>query len=84
MTKKFYSTTEAAVILNISRISVFRRIKLGKLKATKIGRNFVITHEDLLEALGEKIGPAKKAQIEKAIGRAMKDYKEVFQKLAKE
>jgi excisionase family DNA binding protein len=84
MTKKFYPTTEAAAILNISRISVFRRIKLGKLKATKIGRNFVIAREDLLEALGEKIGAAKKEQIEKAIGRAMKDYKEVFEKLAKE
>ncbi len=84
MTKNFYSTTEAAIILNISRISVFRRIKLGKLKATKIGRNFVISHEDLLEALGDKIGPLKKEQIEKAINRAMKDYKEVFERLAKE
>lgn len=84
MTKTFYSSVEAARILHISRVSVFRQIKLGKIKATKIGRNFVISHEDLMEALGHKIGPAKKEQIERAISRAMKDYKEVFERLAKE
>jgi excisionase family DNA binding protein len=84
MKKDFYSTAEVAQILNISRVSVFNRIKSGKLKATKVGRNFIVTHEELLEALGDRIGPAKKEQIEKAINRAMKDYKEVFEKLAKE
>jgi excisionase family DNA binding protein len=84
MKKDFYSTAEVAQILNLSRVSVFNRIKKGKIKATKVGRNFIVAHEELLEALGDKIGPAKKEQIEKAIGRAMKDYKEVFEKLAKE
>ncbi len=84
MKKDFYSTAEVAQILNLSRVSVFNRIKKGKIKATKVGRNFIVTHDELLEALGDKIGPAKKAQIEKAINRAMKDYKEVFEKLAKE
>lgn len=84
MKKDFYSTKEAAQILNISRVAVFNRIKNGKLKAVKVGRNFIVSHEELLEALGDKIGPAKKEQIERAISRAMKDYKEVFQRLAKE
>ena len=84
MNKDFYSTAEVAQILNISRVSVFNRIKKGKLKAAKVGRNFIVSHEELLEALGDKIGPAKKEQIEHAISRAMKDYKEVFERLAKE
>lgn len=84
MGKDFYSTGEAAKILNISRVAIFNRIKKGKLKANKIGRNFIIPHDELLEALGEKIGPVKKKQIEQAIDRAMKDYREVFGRLAKE
>ena len=84
MKKDFYSTTEVAQILNLSRVSVFNRIKKGKLKATKVGRNFIVSHEEILEALGDKIGSEKKEQIEHAISRAMKDYKEVFERLAKE
>ena len=84
MNKEFYSTTEVSRILNISRISVFNRIKLGKIKATKVGRNFVISHESLLEALGATIGIQKKKDIEQAIDRAMKDYEATFRKLSKE
>lgn len=84
MTKDFYSTIEAGRILNISRVSVFNRIKTGKLKATKVGRNFVIPHAAILEALGQKVGHVKKAEIERAIDLAMRDYEETFRLLAKE
>lgn len=82
--KEFYSTTEIAHILNISRISVFNRIKLGKIKATKTGRNFIISHDSLLEALGKKVGNIRREQIERAVDRAIKDYGETFKQLAKE
>lgn len=84
MMKEFYSTTEVARILNISRVSVFRYIKLGKIKAVKIGRNFIISHDSLLEALGKKVGGVKKEQIERAVDRAIKDYGEAFKQLSKE
>jgi len=84
MTKEFYSSTEAARILNVSRTSVFQQIKLGKIKATKVGRNFIISHDSLLEALGKKVGSAKKGEIEHAIDMAMKDYERTFRKLSKE
>lgn len=45
--KKFYTTTELAKILKISRVAVFNKIKRGEIKAQKIGRNFVIFKEDL-------------------------------------
>ena len=84
MTQKYYSTTEAAKILRISRIGVFKRIKSGRLHAEKIGRNYVINHESLLEALGKSIGKEKKKNIEKVINKALSEYKEVFQKLGRE
>ncbi len=84
MSKEFYSSGEAAQILKISRISVFNRIKSGKIKAVKIGRNYVISRDAILEALGKKLGRAKKQEIEEAVERAIKDYGKTFKLLAKE
>ena len=84
MPKKYYSTTEVAQILRISRIAVFNRIKTGKLRAEKIGRNYIVTHEDLLEALGTSLGQVRKEEIERAIDKAMKDYGKAFKMLGRE
>ena len=84
MNKKMYSTQEIANILHLSRIEVFRKIKAGKIKAEKVGRNYVIPHESVEEILGETIGTHKKEEIEKVINRAMKEYGETFKKLSKE
>lgn len=39
----YFSTTRVAEVLGVSRITVFRYIKEGKLKANKYGRNYGIT-----------------------------------------
>ena len=79
-----YSTQEVANILKLSRIEIFRKIKNGKLKAEKVGRNYVISHDDLLEALGKLVGSSKKLRIESAVKRAVKEYGKTFKKLAEE
>ena len=84
MDKKMYSTAEAAKILRLSRIEVFRKIKSQKIKAEKVGRNYIIAHDDLMEALGKVIGSAKKEKIEDAVKRAVKEYGQTFKKLGKE
>ena len=84
MIKNLYSTSEVANILHLSRIEIFRRIKSGKIKAQKIGRNYVITREAITEVLGETIGEKKKEEIEKVIDKALKEYGETFKKLGKE
>lgn len=84
MDKKMYSTIEAAKILRLSRIEVFRKIKNGKIKAEKVGRNYVISHDSLMEALGKLIGTSKKEKIEEAVRRAVKEYGPTFKKLAEE
>ncbi len=38
---------EAAKILDISRIAVFQNIKAGKIKATQVGRNYIISKKEL-------------------------------------
>ncbi len=45
--KDFYTTSELAELLGISRISVFKRVRQGSIKAVKMGRNFVIFKKDI-------------------------------------
>jgi excisionase family DNA binding protein len=45
--KDFYTTNELAKLLKISRISVFKRIGRGNIKAQKFGRNFIIFKKDI-------------------------------------
>ena len=83
-TQKMYSTTEVAKILRLSRVEIFRKIKSGKIKAEKVGRNYIVSNDDLMEALGKVVGPAKKERIENAVRKAVKEYRETFKKLGKE
>jgi excisionase family DNA binding protein len=84
MKKNMYSTQEVANILHLSRVEIFRRIKSGKIKAEKIGRNYVIPYESIEEVLGTTIGTHKRREIEKVIDKALKEYGEAFKKLSKE
>jgi excisionase family DNA binding protein len=74
MDKEYYSTVEAANILRVSRKTVFKWAQSGKIKATKVGRNYIIHNSAVLEELGKSIGTDKKANIEKAINKATKEY----------
>jgi len=82
--KGLVSTTELAEILGISRISVFKRIKSGKLKACKVGRSFYIARKDLPEVLGTIVGEKEKKDINDAVTKAVKQYGETFRLLGKE
>lgn len=84
MDQRHYSTAQVARILRLSRVGVFNRIKKGKIVAEKVGRNYIISHENLLEALGQSIGKEKKDNIEKALEKALREYGEVFKKLGRE
>lgn len=84
MSKNFYSTSEVATILKQSRVEVFRKIKSGKIKAEKIGRNYIIPRESLVEALGKIVGNQSKKDIEMTIEKAFREYGGAFRLLGKE
>ncbi|OGZ78829.1 MAG: hypothetical protein A2358_00970 [Candidatus Staskawiczbacteria bacterium RIFOXYB1_FULL_37_44] len=45
--KNFYTTSELAKVLGVSRISVFYRLGNGSIKGHKMGRNFVVFKKDI-------------------------------------
>jgi len=75
-TKDIFSTTQVATILGISRIAVFKNIKSGKIRGQKIGRNYIIKKEDLIEdilrdALPLNASDEEKAQAEEEIRKSL-------------
>ncbi len=47
MEKTFYSTSETARLFNINRVTIYRWIKEGKVKAHKIGKRFKVPHSEI-------------------------------------
>jgi excisionase family DNA binding protein len=45
--KNFYTISELAKLLRISRISVFKRVRQGSIRGQKMGRNFVVLKREV-------------------------------------
>lgn len=80
----FFTTSEAAKILGISRVAVFNRIKRGTMHAEKIGRNFAIPKEELESNLGRDISEEEKRILEAGVRKVIEEYGETLQRLGKE
>ena len=61
MERKYYSIPEAAAMLGISRIAVFKQVKKGRIAAIRIGRNWAIAISELNKAKGGGVKPVKAA-----------------------
>ena len=84
MINSLLTTSEVARILGVSRIAVFKKIKTGKIKAKRIGRNFVIQKKDLHKILGTILAPSNKREIESAVKKTVREYGETLKLLGKE
>jgi excisionase family DNA binding protein len=82
--KEFLSIKEVSDLLGISRIAVFRRVKLGQIKAQKIGRNFAINKSELSNILGESLSIEEKRSLKEGVKKTIKDFSETLEKLGKE
>lgn len=81
MRKDFFTTTELAKIMGVNRITIFRKIKAGKIKAERIGRNFVIDKKELGKVLEKELTEKQKTEIEKAVEKTVKEYGETLKLL---
>lgn len=84
MRKQFYSTTELAKLLGISRITVFKKIKKGEIEAVRIGRNYAIDKKYLPQLKGRALNSQEKTIIDQAVQKTVREYGETLRLLGKE
>lgn len=84
MEKQYLSIPEAAKLLGVSRIAVYKKVKKGQIKAAKIGRNFAIPRETLSCLLGHALSDKEKREIEKGVRRTVREYGETLKLLGRE
>lgn len=84
MNKEYLTTAQLAKMLGISRVSVFRKIKTGEIKAVKIGRNYAIESKDVPEILGTKLNQNSADLVTRAVHKTVKEYGETLRLLGKE
>ena len=81
--KDYYTTAEAAKILGVSRITVFQRIKAGKLEANQFGRNYSIPASALPLNDG-KLKAENDDDLRTAVKRVVREYGTTLKKLGAE
>ena len=72
--QEYISTVELAKLLGVSRIAIFKNIQSGKIKAFKVGKNYVIPIEEFMNVVGTFITEDKKGEIENIVKKAVKEY----------
>jgi excisionase family DNA binding protein len=82
--KKYISIPQLADLLGKSRIAVYKDVKRGKIAATKIGRNYVISDRDITYILGHKVSNKGKKRVDAAVKKTVREYGEVLKRLGKE
>ncbi len=82
--KEFYSISEVANILNISRQAVLKKIKNGQIKAEKVGHKFIIYRKDIKEIVSDVLTDKIKGEIDRGVEKAIKEYGAVLKKLGNE
>jgi len=78
---KFLSTTDVAKLLGVHRTTIFKKIKSGKIKAVKIGHDFIIDKKELGGISKGKLRKKDKVEIDKAVKKAVEDYGETLKML---
>ncbi|MDO8734090.1 MAG: helix-turn-helix domain-containing protein [Elusimicrobiota bacterium] len=81
---KYITIPELAKILGISRIAVYKKVKSGKIKAIKIGRNFAVSKKYVDNIIGNQPSEKDKKEIDTAIKKTVKEYGEVLKLLGRE
>ncbi|MCD6423469.1 MAG: excisionase family DNA-binding protein [Elusimicrobia bacterium] len=82
--KNYITVSQAAKLLGISRVAVFKKIKKGEIKAIRIGRIYAIPESLIENIFHKKISKKEKKLIEKAVKRVVRDYGETLRMLGNE
>ena len=81
---EYITIPQLAKILGITRIAVYKRVKKGYIKATKIGGVYMISKKQILDILGKDLRKEDKKEIDVAVRRTVEEYGEVLKLLGRE
>jgi len=82
MKKSEYVTIpQLAKILGLSRVAVYKRVKKGQIKAIRIGRNYAIPKQYVVNILGKALDGEDRRLIDDAVKKTVKEYGEVLKLL---
>lgn len=81
---KYITIPELARLLGVSRITIYNRVKKGKIPATKIGRIYAITDRTITSILSKTVTSSGKKRIDAAVRKAVREYGEVLKLLSRE
>jgi len=82
--QKYISIPQLAKFLGVSRVTVYKRVRSGQIKAERIGRNYAIPVKYIADILGRELAEPERAEIERAVKRVVKEYGEVLELLGQE
>ena len=82
--KEYISIPQLAKIMGLSRITVFKKVKSGEIKAIKIGRNYAIPKEYINIILGKALSESEKKEIDNAVKKIVREYGATLKLLGKE
>lgn len=78
--KEFYTTSELAKIIGLSRSQVFRKIQNGEIPSEKVGRINLVPRLFVDEFLG-RVAQKDELNITRAVKKTMGEYGEVIKML---
>jgi excisionase family DNA binding protein len=85
---EYFSIAQAAKILKISRVAVYKKVKKGKITAIRIGKIYAIPKDSIIRKIRvikrHSLSPQEEENIKLAVDKTMKDYGEVLKKLGAE
>ena len=82
--KTHYTVKEIAEILGISRIAVFNKIKNKQIRATMVGKTYIVDTNELRGVFANELDDKQKKVIEESVARFVKEYGQTLKLLGQE
>lgn len=72
---------QLAKMLGISRVTAYRKVKSGEIKAAKVGHSYIVDDKELSRVFGKELDKKSKLRVERAVKKTVKEYGEVLKLL---
>jgi excisionase family DNA binding protein len=80
----YITIPQLAKMLGVSRVTIYRKVKSGRIPAVKVGHTYVITDDEIETILAKELTSRDKSRIESLVKRVVNEYGETLKLLGKE